>query len=150
FFGRDPMPRIEKRQLPAGPWHTTDDTAMACGVVEILSREEHLSQDALATRFAERFMRDPNRGYGQGAYYLLTQIAQGASWRAAAPDLFPGGSFGNGAAMRVAAVGAYFHDDDDRVAHQAAASAEVTHSHPDGVAGAVAVALASAYATRRS
>ncbi len=43
--------------------------------------------------------------------------------------------------MRVAPLGA---DGLDRVVDEAAASALVTHTHPDAVAGAVAVALAAA------
>ena len=55
---------------------------------------------------------------------------------------------GNGGAMRVAPLGAYFADDLDEVVRQARASAEVTHAHPDGQAGAVAVAIAAAVAWR--
>ena len=58
------------------------------------------------------------------------------------------GSCGNGAAMRVAPLGAWFFDDLDRAADQAARSAEVTHRHPEGIAGAVAVALAASIAAR--
>ncbi|MFD3702012.1 ADP-ribosylglycohydrolase family protein [Nocardia sp. NPDC058658] len=46
------------------------------------------------------------------------------------------GSWGNGAAMRVAPLGAWFADDLDRVVDEATASAMVTHTHPDAVAGA--------------
>ena len=61
------------------------------------------------------------------------------------PRLFGGeGSFGNGAAMRVAPLGAYFADELDAVVEQASFSAEVTHSHPEGIAGAIAVAVAAA------
>jgi ADP-ribosylglycohydrolase len=56
------------------------------------------------------------------------------------------GSKGNGAAMRVPPLGAYFADDIPALVDQARASAEVTHAHPDGQAGAIAVALASAWA----
>lgn len=55
---------------------------------------------------------------------------------------------GNGGAMRVAPVGAYFADDMDAVIREAVASAEVTHANPDGQAGAVAVAVAAALAAR--
>ena len=51
--------------------------------------------------------------------------------------------------MRVAPLGAYFAHDPRRAAEQAAASAEVTHRHPEGVAGAVAVAVATALAATR-
>ena len=53
---------------------------------------------------------------------------------------------GNGAAMRVAPLGAYFADDTAELVRQATLSAEVTHAHPEGQAGAVAVALAAGFA----
>src|SRR5499427_6306156 len=66
-----------------------------------------------------------------------------------APQLFKGsGSFGNGAAMRVAPIGAFFADDLDTLIKQAELSAMITHSHPEGIAGAIAVALATALAWR--
>ena len=53
---------------------------------------------------------------------------------------------GNGSAMRVAPLGAYFADDLERCAAEAKASSLVTHTHPEGVAGGVAVAVAAATA----
>jgi ADP-ribosylglycohydrolase len=50
--------------------------------------------------------------------------------------------------MRAAPIGAYFADDPKRVVAEAKASAEVTHAHPDGQAGAIAVALAAAWMVR--
>ncbi|MFB9902543.1 ADP-ribosylglycohydrolase family protein [Allokutzneria oryzae] len=67
-----------------------------------------------------------------------------ASPTAAAASAFDGqGSCGNGAAMRVAPLGAYFVGDPARVAREAELSAEIAHPHPEGIAGAVAVALAA-------
>src|SRR5262249_952469 len=64
-------------------------------------------------------------------------------------DLFEGqGSYGNGAAMRVAPLGGYFADNLDLVVEHARRSAEVTHAHPEGIAGAIAVALAAAWSWR--
>lgn len=52
--------------------------------------------------------------------------------------------------MRVAPLGAYFADAEDiQIRREAELSAEVTHSHPEGIAGAVAVAMATAFAWRR-
>jgi ADP-ribosylglycohydrolase len=56
-----------------------------------------------------------------------------------------GGSMGNGGAMRAAPIGAYFAGDPERAAVEARASAEVTHAHPEGRAGAIAVAVAAAH-----
>ena len=53
----------------------------------------------------------------------------------------PYGSFGNGSAMRVSAVGWTF-DDEESVLAYAKASAECTHNHPEGIKGAQTVALA--------
>lgn len=128
-------------------WEYTDDAEMALGIYEVLKRHGRIDQDDLARTFARRFELLPFRGYGGGAIRLLGQIAAGADWRAAAEMLFCGGSFGNGSAMRVAPVGAYFADDGyETVAEQAALSAAVTHAHPEGIAGGVATAVAAAYA----
>ena len=57
-------------------------------------------------------------------------------------------SCGNGAAMRIAPLGAYFADDPKTVTEQAIRASEVTHQHPEGIAGGVAVAHAAALAAR--
>ncbi|MCA8990045.1 MAG: ADP-ribosylglycohydrolase family protein [Planctomycetaceae bacterium] len=51
--------------------------------------------------------------------------------------------------MRVAPLGAWFAEDIDKVIHEATLSAEVTHTHHEGVVGAVAVALAASWVVRR-
>ena len=80
---------------------------------------------------------------------ILQLIGSGVSWKTAARQAFNGqGSCGNGGAMRVASIGAYFADDLQKVIAEAGASAEVTHAHPDGQTGAIAVALAAAYMVR--
>lgn len=132
--------------LPPGPWPWTDDTHMALSIVEVLEEHRQIDQDALARAFARRFRQDPYRGYGAGARRLLAAIAAGADWRERAPRLFGTGSYGNGASMRVAPVGGYFYDDVGRAAEEARRSAAITHAHPEGQAGAMAVAVAAALA----
>ncbi|MBZ0137888.1 MAG: ADP-ribosylglycohydrolase family protein [Planctomycetes bacterium] len=126
-----------------GEWKWTDDTAMALGIVEVLTRKGHVDQDELARVFVRNYMAEPDRGYGRGQHRLMREITDGADWRTAARELFHGGSFGNGGAMRVAPLGAYFADDIDKVVEQAALATEVTHAHREGIAGAVAVAVAA-------
>src|SRR3954469_7106646 len=139
----------DPRAVARGPWEWTDDTAMALGILEVLDRHGRLDQDDLAATFARRFAAEPYRGYGGGAGRLLDAIRAGAEWRSAATALFGGGSFGNGSAMRVAPLGAYFAEDGfDRVAEQAGLSAAVTHAHREGIAGGLATAVAAAYAWR--
>lgn len=132
--------------LPGETWRWTDDTHMALSIVEVLKKFGTVDQDALAQAFARRYMDEPNRGYGSGARRLLARIASGADWREESPRLFGSGSCGNGAAMRVAPLGAFFAADPARAADEARLSAVVTHAHPEGQAGAVAVAVAAALA----
>jgi ADP-ribosylglycohydrolase len=122
---------------------------MALSIVEILDTYGYIEQDALARSFARRYMEEPYRGYAGGAARLLRHIAGGGDWRELSPGLFGYGSYGNGAAMRVAPVGAYFSDDLYRAIHEARSSAIVTHAHPEGQAGAMAVAAAAALAAHR-
>ncbi len=130
-----------------GPWPYTDDTTMALAIFEVLDEYGRIDQDALARRFAARFRAAPWRGYGGGAHRLLGQILSGADWRVAAATVFPGGSFGNGSAMRIAPLAAYFAEESyEKVAEQAALASAVTHAHPEGIAGGVAAAVAGAYA----
>jgi ADP-ribosylglycohydrolase len=139
--------RLAEKDLPVGPWRHTDDTEMAISIAAVLKSHGELNQDALARRFARRFERDPDRGYGSMTRIQLREINAGAQWRDMAANAFHGqGSMGNGGAMRVAPLGAYFADDLKACAEAARASAMVTHTHPEGVAGTVAVALAAALA----
>ncbi len=144
FFVPANLPVLSGRTLPDGPWQWTDDTEMACSVVAVLFEHGRVEQDALAAAFAEH--HDFDRGYGPAVNRMLRLIRQeGADWRELAAGLFDGhGSWGNGAAMRVAPLGAWFAGDPQRAAREAERSALVTHRHPEAVAGAVAVAVAAA------
>jgi len=136
---------IGNRALHAAPWRYTDDTQMALSIVEILAECDEIAQDRLADSFGKHY--DISRGYGPAMRRLLPLIRSRMHWRAASKTLFGGeGSFGNGSAMRVAPVGAYFADNLDAVVSHAARSAEVTHAHPEATAGAIAVAIAAALA----
>jgi ADP-ribosylglycohydrolase len=151
FFGplHEVRQRISCRVLPDAPWTYTDDTEMALSVVEILKERGSIDQYLLANRFAKRMQF--NRGYGQGAYAVLSGVKDGLNWRHLTQIGFRGmGSFGNGAAMRVAPLGAFFADEPlNVICEQARLSAEVTHSHAEGIAGAIAVAVAAALAWQR-
>ena len=151
FFGEPELirSRIEGRVTRDGRWGWTDDTAMALSIVEVLRAHGGIDRDALAQAFADRYRADPMRGYGGTAHDILQAIGLGVPWAVAAGRVFDGqGSMGNGAAMRVAPIGACFADDLDAAVQHARASAEPTHAHPDGQAGAIAVAVAAALAAR--
>lgn len=147
FFQRENASeaRLADRQLPAQPWLFTDDTEMSLSVVAALVRNGVIDQQALACSLAEHY--DYERAYGPSMHRVLARIGAGEDWRAVTNDAFEGqGSYGNGAAMRAAPLGAFFADDMTAVAEQAKLCAEVTHAHPEGIAGSTAVALAAAEA----
>lgn len=135
--------------LPASPWKWTDDTHMALSIVEILKTHHRIEQDELAKAFARRYRQEPYRGYAGGAHRLLSEVATGANWRDISPKLFGTGSYGNGGAMRATPIGGFFYEDLKKAAQEAELSAEVTHAHIEGKAGAVAVAVAAAIAANR-
>jgi ADP-ribosylglycohydrolase len=151
MFGRPDKAHlmIAQDNLPAGPWWHTDDTEMALSIVEVLRLLGSIHQETLARQFAWRYELEPDRGYGSGARLQLRMLVEGADWRTTSREAFGGqGSLGNGSAMRVAPIGAWYADDLDRVAAEARASSVVTHMHSEGVAGAIAIAVAAAMAFR--
>jgi ADP-ribosylglycohydrolase len=151
FYAPSVESLIAERAFPRPPWRYTDDTEMALAIVEVLGRHGQLDQDDLAHIFARRYRTDPCRGYGGTAHDILAALVQGVPWQVAAGEVFGGmGSMGNGGAMRVGPLGAYWADDWNVVVEEARASAQVTHAHPEGQAGAIAVAVAAAWAWRRN
>jgi ADP-ribosylglycohydrolase len=113
-------------------------------VVETLLTHEEIDQDALAEAFVRRYRQESWRGYAPGAKRLLQILSDRGDWRLEASRLFGQGSYGNGAAMRAAPIGAYFSGNPGRAAEEARKSAVVTHAHPEGQVGAMAVAVAAA------
>jgi poly(ADP-ribose) glycohydrolase ARH3 len=122
----------------------TDDTEMMIGVAETLAECARIDEARLCRAFVENY--HPERGYGQGARRVIEAMAKGEDYRTLAATIFPGGSFGNGAAMRVAPVGLVFADSPDELWAQARLSALPTHTHPLGIEGAQLLALAVAWA----
>lgn len=109
-----------------GPGSTfTDDTVLTVAVADYL-----LHGGSYAEKFKEYFRLYPGRGYGGGF----------RRW-ADSDRVTPYGSFGNGSAMRVSPVGFAFESLDEVLA-EAKRSAEVTHNHEEGIAGAQSVAAA--------
>ncbi|BEL12503.1 ADP-ribosylglycohydrolase family protein [Actinoplanes sichuanensis] len=141
--GNRPADLLDAR-VPEPPWEWTDDTEQACCLVATLA-EGDFDRDGFASLLADRF--EPYRGYGPGAVVMLREIREGLPWPIAAAAAFNGqGSCGNGAAMRAAPLGAWHADSLAHAAIQGVRAAEVTHAHPEGIAGGVAVSVAAAFA----
>ena len=106
----------------------TDDTVMTCAVAEWLMEDPKHSHEQLIKIMHHYGEEYPHRGYG-GMFRKWLEN----KWTE------PYNSFGNGSAMRVSPVG-YYAKSLDEALQLAQISAEVTHSHPEGIIGAQAVA----------
>lgn len=108
----------------------TDDTICTLAIADAI-----LSLESFQDKLLEwcRLYPHPMGGYG-GSF---------ARW-IASNDPLPYNSFGNGSAMRVSPV-AWAFDDLKDVIDWAIKTASVTHNHPEGIKGAVAVAHAIWY-----
>jgi poly(ADP-ribose) glycohydrolase ARH3 len=138
--------RLELEEARLGRGSYTDDTEMAIALAEVLVEHDTCDEQALAERFLA--VCNPRRGYGPGTLEVFRLWRAGVPVEEAASRVFEGGSYGNGAAMRVAPVGIRFATDPARLADEAARSARITHTHPDGIAGALVQAAAIAAALR--
>lgn len=102
----------------------TDDTICNLAIAEALLYRRDFA------RTLRRFVkRHPNRGYG--SFFL--------EWASDAKEP-PYGGWGNGAPMRVSAVGWLARDEADALS-MAEAQSVVSHDHPEAIAAAQAVAL---------
>lgn len=106
----------------------TDDTVCSIAVADAI-----VSGISFENKLQEWCRKFPNAGYGgKFRQWILSETPMSY------------GSYGNGSAMRVSSVGAIATSVDDCL-ELAAKSANVTHSHPEGIKGAQAVALAIYY-----
>jgi len=137
---------IEKFSLD-GQW--TDDTHMMIGVAESLIANKGFNGEHMAWTFIKNWEKEPWRGYGPGPPRVFRMIKSGIAWNEAARQLYGGmGSFGNGAAMRVAPIGLLYYDDAEKLREIAYRSAEITHTHMLGKEGAALQAYAVALAVK--
>ena len=144
-------PGDDSHILPRGPWRWTDDTAQAIEITKWLVSGRSFEKDELVRSLARRYADDPRRGYGQGVRKLFEQINRNIDPDKARSELFGNqGSFGNGAAMRAAPIGAYYAEDIDLVVREVTESAKSTHSHIEGQAGAIAIAVCAAVVANSS
>ena len=105
----------------------TDDTVCTIAVADAILRHKDFG-----TTLHEWCRRYPHPMGGYGGRFAMWISNDNPK---------PYGSFGNGSAMRVSAVGLAL-DDEESVLANAEMSAACTHNHPEGIKGAQTVALA--------
>jgi len=125
----------------------TDDTEMMIGVAESLIKQKGFDGADMARTFIRNY--DPARGYGPGTEAALKRLRAGEPWEDASRAIFDGaGSYGNGAAMRIAPVGLFYYDDLNQLRRIAYQASQITHAHELGKEGAALQAVAVALAVR--
>ena len=108
---------------------------MMIAILEILAGLGGLEPAALAMAFARN--HEAERGYGGRIAGVMERIRSGAAWHQCGTD-----SYGNGGAMRVGVLGAYYPEDPETLAKAALEQCSITHTHPQALAMAAAQALA--------
>jgi poly(ADP-ribose) glycohydrolase ARH3 len=124
----------------------TDDTHMMIGMAESLVQKESFDGEHMSHVFVRNYETEPWRGYGPGPPNVFRMIRAGEAWDKAAEKLYYGGSYGNGSAMRIAPLAAFYHNDLTMLREVAYRSSQITHSHMLGKEGAALQALAVALA----
>lgn len=149
------FPQIEDifklQQIPeifGGHWifgKYTDDTQMMLSLTEWLLHNSHSDGQALLRRFSQSY--EAWRRYGPGTSMILEHFRENRiRWNDLAYMMFPNGSYGNGAAMRVAPVGLYYRNNNKSLLTIVKISTQVTHAHDYAIQGASIQAIAVATA----
>ena len=109
----------------------TDDTVLTVAIADsILHMENNSPRKCYASHIKMYYRRYPNAGFGN----------MFKDW-ALSDSLYIQRSYGNGASMRVSAIGWAF-DDEKEILHQVSESCHYTHNNREAVKCAQAVALA--------
>ena len=121
--------------------HITDDSVLTCAVADWLLHDidkNFYCDDYLRLSLAKRFVHwtrwsaDIEMAYGNSYIDWFLRAEKEGKYD-------PINSYGNGSAMRVSPVGWYF-DTLEETLRFAKLSADVTHNHPEGEKGAMAIA----------
>jgi poly(ADP-ribose) glycohydrolase ARH3 len=146
-FHNTSMERLSQKLKLVKELIYTDDTAMSIGIAESILGRGYPDPEHLGETFQKNYERESWRGYASGPPSIFAKVTQTAmTYVEAAKSLFGGrGSFGNGAAMRVAPIGLLYHDSLN-LYEKVKISAIVTHTHPVGIDGAAVQAKAVALA----
>ncbi|NQV79971.1 MAG: ADP-ribosylglycohydrolase family protein [Alphaproteobacteria bacterium] len=124
----------------------TDDTAMSIGLAEALSTSGGaINEEEIGKIFQRNYGREPWRDYSSSVPAIFASAKRhDMPFSEAAARLHDGtGSFGNGAAMRIAPLGILYRNS-DKLRDCAEQSARITHAHAVGIDGAAIMAWAVA------
>lgn len=134
-------------EMFARPSSYTDDSVMTMAVAHWLLSDPQQSYQGLEDAMVEFGEKFPCPMGDYGGLFFQWLFAPEGEWRDCGTPYEsltgrrPYGSWGNGSAMRVSAVG-WFFDSLEKTLEVAEKSAAITHNHPEGIKGAQATAAA--------
>ncbi|MFK8002430.1 MAG: ADP-ribosylglycohydrolase family protein [Polyangiales bacterium] len=131
---------VQRRVIAPRAWGYSDDAEMMLAVGDSIARLGAVDEAHIMETMASS--HEVARGYGKGTRAAFRVWRETGSWALSSRALWPEGSRGNGAAVRMAPV-AVLHRESSMATLRAAArrSAVPTHAHEEALAGAELVAL---------
>lgn len=118
---------------------------MTKSVAKCLIEKPAVDYKHMAKLFVIEYFKEPRRGYGQNVVDVFQKLRKDkfADIYKPANEQFGGsGSYGNGAAMRVAPIALFFHNNYKTMLNAVVKSTEITHTNKLGVHGAVLQCIA--------
>lgn len=128
-------PKCKTKNFPLFNSHSTftDDSVMTIAVADALINSKGKTDEETKNNLIESMRKWGNKYINAGYGGMFFQWLKSKN-----PQ--PYYSYGNGAAMRVAAAG-WLYDSFEETWKKARLTAEVTHNHPEGIKGAECVAV---------
>lgn len=105
----------------------TDDTVLTVAIANIVL-DDDFSEENITKRLREWALNYRNRGYGIS---FMSQFVLN-------PNPKPYNSMGNGSAMRISPI-AHYYDNWEEIEDKTIKCTQITHNHPEGIKGALAV-----------
>jgi ADP-ribosylglycohydrolase len=119
-----------------GPGQWTDDTALTLATMDSIITRREIDLADIRAKMEQAYQEDPANGYGS------TTIK---AFKGEKPNPKRAG---NGAAMRIAPVALFSHMRFDKLRKDVTAVSRITHTNPEAIDGALAMAFAVASAVR--
>ncbi|XP_034944045.1 ADP-ribose glycohydrolase ARH3-like [Chelonus insularis] len=137
--------KLEGPEFKAPVKQFTDDSAMTMNVAQSLVEHQDLNLVDMAKKFVKSYYREPHRGYGPGVVTVFKKLRGNkfSDLIKPASEQFDGtGSMGNGGAMRVSPIALFCYNNYDRLIDMTKKATQLTHTHKEGVNGAILQAIA--------
>ncbi|CAL1279245.1 unnamed protein product [Larinioides sclopetarius] len=126
--------------------HCTDDTCMTLSIARSLVENKKVDPKDMAKRFVAEYFNQPKRGYGINTVdvmHILKETNFKDVFQPAKMQFKGSGSYGNGAAMRIAPVALFgYNMSDEFLQKDVEKCSRITHHHPNGYNGAILQCLA--------